>query len=167
MAPTVSSRVSTMSSGDTPSRSRVARTASAASERTSAVTFAPDTLRCRTPARSSSPSETAAIAPGSPYARSSNTGHCLLADASDLVAADLALADRDLDAEVELVGEVAGLLQAIDPPRLEGRATVAEVDPVADLELLIEMLGRGAPDQVVLDLVDPGQRALRCDPLDV
>ena len=73
-----SSRVSTMSSDVTPRRSRVASTASAASALTSAVTIAvaepaPAMLRCLTPCRPASPSETAAIAAGSPYARSSNT----------------------------------------------------------------------------------------------
>src|SRR6185312_8165150 len=78
-----------------------------------------------------------------------------------------AVADRDLDAEVALVGEVAAPLQPIGLPHLDGRSAVAELGPVAHLELLVEVFRRRCPDQVVLDLVDSAQRALRGDPLDL
>jgi len=83
------------------------------------------------------------------------------------VPADLAVANRQLDAPFAFVGDFACLFPPVDLVHVTGDPAITEVDPVACLELEVEVLRRRSPGQLLPDLVDPAKRALGGDPFDV
>src|SRR5512132_1299247 len=83
------------------------------------------------------------------------------------VPADLAVADRHFDAPIAFVRDFACLFPPVDLMHVTGDAAITEVEPVACLELEVELIRRRTPRQLLPDLVDPTKYALGGDPFNV
>src|SRR4029453_1740161 len=90
-----------------------------------------------------------------------------LADDSHLVPGDLALANRQLDPAIARVGEVATAFHPTGLVDVRADSAVAEIGDLLLFKLDLELLFRCEPRQLVANLVEAAELALRRQPGDV
>src|SRR5262249_52093988 len=89
------------------------------------------------------------------------------ADDSHLVTGDLAIPDRQLDLTLAAVRHFSRGPGAIELVDVGDDPAAAEIVRTRRFELEVEVLGWGDPGELFTHLVDAGEVAARCQPLDV